>query len=409
MESISTKLDRWLIRRLLRAIGDPLVAVEVDGGASVTPNGETAKGRVVVRNRRAIWRIALNPEFRFPEAYAAGEIEVDDLELLLSTFFADYQNQGSPGLRRRVAERWVLPSRGSLARSRQQIRHHYDIGNDFYRLWLDEQMVYTCAYFAEPSLTLEQAQAAKMEHVCRKLCLRPGMRVVDAGCGWGALALHMARHHGVTVDAFNISGEQIEYARERARLDGLEGRVRFVHDDWRNIRGRYDAFASVGMLEHLGRSRYRELGDVIHAALKPQGIGLIHSIGRSFKCRLNRWIERRIFPGAYPPPLREMMEIFEPHRFSVLDVENLRLHYAETLRCWLTRYEKSVDQIAEEFDDRFARAWRLYLLSSMLSFRYGSLQLFQVVFAHGSNNELPRTRGHVYPQPTGTGHEITSV
>ena len=277
----------------------------------------------------------------------------------------------------------------SLARSRENVHHHYDIGNDFYRLWLDEQLAYTCAYFPEPGVSLEAAQIAKFDHVCRKVWLQPGETVVEAGCGWGALALHMARHYQVNVRAYNISHEQIVYARERAKAEGLSDRVEFVEDDWRHIAGRYDVFVSIGMLEHVGPSNYRRLGEVIHRVLTDRGRGIIHSIGRNKPAPVDLWIERRIFPGSYPPSLAEMMQILEPREFSVLDVENLRLHYAQTLRHWLGRFEGAAEQVTKMFDQRFVRMWRLYLAGSIAAFEGGSLQLFQVVFARGKVNDMP--------------------
>jgi cyclopropane-fatty-acyl-phospholipid synthase len=253
---------------------------------------------------------------------------------------------------------------------------------------------------------LEEAQLAKFEHVCRKVRLRPGEHVVEAGCGWGGLALYMARHYGVTVDAYNVSREQIAYARRLAAAEGLAGRVNFVLDDWRSIRGRYDAFVSVGMLEHVGLANYRRLGEIIDGVLTPQGRGLIHSIGRNRPAPLDPWIERRIFPGSYPPSLAQMMMIFEPREFSVLDVENLRLHYAQTLRHWLARFERSAEQVRTMFDERFVRMWRLYLAGSVAAFEGGGLQLFQVVFARREANTLPWTRAHQYvvqaPAPLGS-------
>jgi cyclopropane-fatty-acyl-phospholipid synthase len=235
-----------------------------------------------------------------------------------------------------------------------------------------------------------------MDHVCRKLRLRPGQAVIEAGCGWGALALHMARHYGVTVRAFNISHEQIAYARRRARAEGLDRRVEFVEDDYRNVTGTCDAFASVGMLEHVGKGCYRQLGEVIHRCLKPEGIGLIHSIGRNQQAPPNAWLERRIFPGSYLPCLREILDVLEPWDFSVLDVENLRLHYALTLRHWLERFEKSVDRVRAMFDDPFVRTWRLYLAASLAGFSTGHIQLFQVVFAPATSNAVPWTRADLY-------------
>jgi len=220
--------------------------------------------------------------------------------------------------------------------------------------------------------------------------------VVEAGGGWGGFALFMARNYGAQVRSFNISREQIAWSRDWAKAEQLGGRVEFIEDDYRNISGRYDAFVSVGMLEHVGRGNYRQLGALIKRVLTPEGRGLVHSIGRDRPRPLNPWIARRIFPGAYPPTLREMMEIFEPNGLSVLDVENLRLHYARTLEHWLENYEAQVDAIRSMFDEAFVRAWRLYLTGSNRAFEQGSLQLFQVLFSRSGMNAIPRTRAHLY-------------
>ena len=285
----------------------------------------------------------------------------------------------------------------TLRRAEDNIHHHYDIGNDFYRLWLDNSaMQYTCAYYPEKDMSLEDAQIAKMHHVCRKLRLKPGETVVEAGCGWGGFALFMARHYGVRVRAYNISREQVDYAEELAREEELAGSIEYVLDDYRNIDGSFDVFVSVGMLEHVGPKHYPALGQVIKRCLKPDGRGLIHSIGRNRARPMNPWIERRIFPGAYPPTLQEMMEIFESSGMSVIDVENLRLHYAKTLDDWKHRYEQNVDRVEDMMDASFVRSWRLYLAGSSAAFTSGQLQLFQVLFTHEYNNNLPRSRRHLY-------------
>jgi cyclopropane-fatty-acyl-phospholipid synthase len=232
-----------------------------------------------------------------------------------------------------------------------------------------------------------------MDRVCRKIALRPGERVLEAGCGWGGLALHMAREYGVTVRAMNVSAEQIAYARERARAAGLADRVEFVEDDYRNAGGRYDAFVSVGMLEHVGVADFPALGAVIDRSLTADGRGLLHFIGRNRPGELNPWIRKRIFPGAYPPTLSEVFDhVLAPRELSVTDVENLRLHYAATLEHWRGRFDAASAEVAEMFDETFVRAWRLYLAGSQAAFITGSMQLFQVVFARGSSNAIPWTR-----------------
>ena len=263
----------------------------------------------------------------------------------------------------------------------------------FYRLWLDREMVYTCAYFPTRDATLEAAQLAKMDLICRKLQLKAGEHVIEAGCGWGSLALFMARRYGVTVQAFNISAEQIAYARTRATAEALADRVEFVDGDYRHVQGTCDAFVSVGMLEHVGKPDYATLGRVMDRVLGENGRGLLHFIGRDQAAPLNAWIRKRIFPGAYVPTLREVFEgVLEPPGFSVLDVENLRLHYAQTLTYWRERFDASEDEVAAMFDDVFVRAWRLYLAGSQVAFTTGWMQLFQVVFARGGSNAIPWTR-----------------
>ena len=240
-----------------------------------------------------------------------------------------------------------------------------------------------------------------MDYVCRKLCLQPGERVVEAGCGWGSLALFMARNYGVHVRAFNISREQILHARQKAAEAGLSSQVEFIEDDYRNMNGwdnsqRSDVFVSVGMLEHVGVANYAELGEAINRCVGDSGRGFLHFIGRSYKEDFNRWIRTRIFQGAYAPTLQEAMRVLEPRQYAVLDVENLRSHYALTLEHWLDRFEKAGPQVSEMYGAWFQRAWRLYLAGSVAAFRTGSLQLFQVLFA-GSQCE-PRywTRAPLY-------------
>lgn len=394
-------LEQWLLRKLIREIGDPPLRIVLWDGKELfrtTPDPQTG---VIIRDRATLRRLLSKPgrsSLSFSEAYCAGDIDIEgELLTFLETF---HQHRPLPSeanhLKQRFTELWHRPRSNTLAGSRENIHHHYDIGNDFYRLWLDREMQYTCAYFPDPNMTLEAAQAAKVDHVCRKLRLQPGERVVEAGCGWGGTALHMARHYGVSVKAFNISHEQIELARERARKEGLDDRVEFIEDDYRSISGEFDAFVSIGMLEHVGLDNYRELGAVIDRSLSPNGRGLLHSIGRNQPEPLDPWIEKHIFPGAYPPSLREMLGVLEPWAFSVLDVENLRLHYAKTLEHWLERFEQHEAEIEQMFDKAFVRAWRLYLSASISGFNNGILQLFQVSFTRPRNNELPWSRTHLY-------------
>ncbi|HEY4998627.1 MAG TPA: cyclopropane-fatty-acyl-phospholipid synthase family protein, partial [Usitatibacter sp.] len=342
------RLDRWVLARIRQRLAGIPMRITLWDGTSASLSDRPDAGEVVLRDRRTLLALVRNPAVAFGDAYAGGRLAVrGDLVRLLEAVFRHWE--GTPSGRRPEKPR---RAGNGLRRARENIHYHYDLGNDFYRLWLDEQLVYTCAYFPTPETSLAAAQTAKLEHVCRKLRLRPGETVVEAGCGWGALALHMARHHGVTVKAYNISTEQIRFARARARAEGLADRVEFVEDDYRNVRGRFDAFVSVGMLEHVGRESYGAFARVIASTLGPRGRGLLHFIGRDRPRALNPWIRKRIFPGAYPPTLGEVTrEVLEPASLSVVDVENLRFHYALTLRHWRERFDAAADEVADMFDE----------------------------------------------------------
>lgn len=391
-------LDRWMTRKLLELLDNPPLSFVLWNGEVVAAADKPSIARVHFRDSDVLHKLLLNPALHFGDLYSVGRIEVegDLVEFLVTVYRASSNSSKFQKLKEAQMRLFHRPRSNRLADSRDNIHHHYDLGNDFYRLWLDPAMQYTCAYYPEQGMTLEAAQRAKMDHICRKLRLKPGDRVVEAGCGWGGFARHMAQHYGVRVRSFNISHQQILYARERAREADLTGSVEYVEDDYRNITGEYDVFVSVGMLEHVGRDHYRELGDVVHRCLGRNGRGLIHSIGRDRPELMNAWIEKRIFPGAYPPTLREMMDIFEPHAFSVLDIENLRLHYVQTLRHWLERFDRHAAEVEKSYDPAFVRAWRLYLAGSIAAFEVGTLQLFQVLFTRGGNNDIPRSRAHVY-------------
>ncbi len=398
----ATAIEKWLMRTMLQKAGNPEIEVVLWDNSVITTSTTSPSVRVYIHHRSTLYKLLIDPSLYFGDGYSRGSIEVEGGLIAFNeainrcTHFVDTKHFYRDGIRKGLS--WL--KRNTIDAARSNIHHHYDIGNEFYELWLDQQLAYTCAYFSDPEMSLEAAQIAKMDHVCRKVGLKPGDTVVEAGCGWGALALHMARHYGAKVKAFNISHEQIVYARERAKAEGLSDRVEFVEDDWRNITGSYDSFVSVGMLEHVGLKNYEKLGEVISRCQSPHGRGLVHSIGCNSPRVLDSWTTKRIFPGAHVPSLSEMMQIFEPQKFSILDVENIRLHYAITLEHWLDRYEQNIDQVREMFDEDFIRTWRLYLAASVAAFRAGSLQLFQVVFTNGGNNEIPWTRVGLYQNPS---------
>jgi len=398
-------LDRGLIRWIMKRVGNPRISVRLWNGEEFWVTESPPVACMEIRERRVVFELLRSPSVGFGECYSRGLIEIHGDLLAFSneiTAAIARQRQGhyyGPKMRSLL---YAIRS-NTLARSRRNVHHHYDLGNEFYKLWLDERMVYTCAYFDTPAASLAEAQVAKLEHVCRKLNLRPGQTVIEAGCGWGALALHMGEHYGVNVIAYNNSSEQVALAREIAAAKGLDNRVRFVEDDYRSIDERADAFVSIGMLEHVGLSNFRTLGELIKRSLKPEGIGLIHSIGRSYPQRMDPWIAKHIFPGGHCPSLSEMMAVFEPQQFSILDVENLRPHYARTCAMWLENFDAVAAEVTEMYDAEFARMWRLYLAGSSAGFQSGTLQLYQILFAPGGSNNVPWTRDYQYLGESG-GH-----
>ncbi len=398
--AVDVRSGSWIDRSLLNAIRKNLGTAPLSLALPEIENHPNSAappvGTVRIADRRTLAALVMNPEVVFGDAYCDGRIEVEgDLERVLEAIF-----QSARGVRNwswRLMSKWLAwLQTNSRYGSSKNIHHHYDLPLDFYKLWLDERLIYTCAYFPDGHNSLEEAQEAKLDLVCRKLWLKPGETVVEAGCGWGALAMYMAEHYGVRVKAFNISHEQVRVARETASQRGLSTMVEFVEDDYRNITGRYDVFVSVGMLEHVGRENYPELGGIIHRTIGDQGRGLLHFIGRCRSMPFSVWMRKRIFPGAYTPTLREAMDVLEPHSYYVLDVEDLRVHYARTIEHWLDRFERAYDRIAAEHGTNFARMWRLYLAGSIASFRVGTLQLFQVLFAGKNCQSTPWTRSRLY-------------
>ncbi|MFB3854076.1 MAG: class I SAM-dependent methyltransferase [Vicinamibacterales bacterium] len=390
--------------KIARLVGNVPIRVLFPSGAA-NSIGAQPIATIRIHSRLALARLLRDPDMNFGEAFMDGAIEVDgDLVALLEAVFRASDERVDAGRRSRHAN---PPSA-----SRDNVHHHYDIGNEFYRLWLDRELAYTCAFFPTPDASLEDAQVAKFERVSAKLRLSPGEKVVEAGCGWGGLAIHMVRHHGVRVRAWNVSHEQVTYARERAAREHLSHMVEFVEDDYRSIDEPADAFVSVGMLEHVGPADYPAFARVIRRTIGDRGRGLLHFIGRARPLPLNPWIRRRIFPGAYPPTLPEAFAgVLEPARLAVLDVENLRLHYAKTLDHWRRRYIASSEEVARMFDERFRRAWLLYLSGSQAAFQAGSLQLFQVLFAPAASNRIPWSRDDrgsgtgIWDQASGSGRE----
>jgi cyclopropane-fatty-acyl-phospholipid synthase len=401
-------------------------------GAEAGPPGAPV---LVLRNRRALRHLIWRPdELGLARAYVAGDLRVDpesDLYDVLTAVARLSERTGSPTLRPRTADlfgprgrrllgtavsvgaigpRPPLPpeevrrlrgSRHSPGRDRTAISHHYDVGNDFYRLVLGPSMVYSCAYWTPDATTLELAQEAKLDLVCRKLGLRPGMRLLDVGCGWGSLLVHAARHYGVTGTGVTLSEEQARGARERIDAAGLTDRLTVRLQDYRDITdGPYQAISSVGMAEHVGTEQYRRYAALLYRLLAPGGRLLNHQIARrpnkpGERYRTSPFITAYVFPDGDLAPIGETVGLLEQAGFEIRDVESLREHYARTLRAWVGNLEAGWEQAVRLAGANRARVWRLYMAASALAFeenRIGVNQVLAVRTTVGGDSGLPGTR-----------------
>jgi cyclopropane-fatty-acyl-phospholipid synthase len=337
---------------------------------------------VAIASRRWVARLAANPSMALGEAYMEGGLAMEtggihDLVDLIGRN-AKYR----PLKRAGALSRWwldrLLQANARVA-ARRNVAHHYDLSVDFYRRFLDPDLQYSCAYFAEPGMSLEEAQAAKKQRLAAKLLLEPGQKVLDIGCGWGGLGLSLARAADVELDGITLSTEQLATARHRAEAAGLAARARFSLADYRDVAGPYDRIVSVGMFEHVGRPNYQAYFDQVARLLKEDGVAVIHSIGRADGPAFTQpWVARYIFPGGYIPSLSEVLPCVERAGLIVADIEILRLHYAETLRCWRERFTARRTEIASLYDERFCRMWEFYLAISELAFRYRGHMVFQL-------------------------------
>lgn len=363
--------------------------------------------RVKLHDKALSRRLIAHPELTVGEAYVDGTLTIgdDDLHGFLSLLLRNRATGNSHwaidlnmAIRRMLRR---LQQYNPVGKARSNVAHHYDLSGRLYDLFLDEDKQYSCAYFRHPSDTLEQAQAQKKAHIAAKLLLEPGMRVLDIGCGWGGMALTLARDYGAKVLGVTLSQEQYKIACERARAEGLEDLVEFRLMDYRDVNDTFDRIVSVGMFEHVGQPQYREYFRHVREMLKDDGVALIHTIGRTDPPgTTSPWILKYIFPGGYVPAMSESMEAVELEDLCPTDVEVWRLHYAETLRNWYDRFMANIDEARELYDERFCRMWRYYLVASEMTFRLHHQVVFQFQLAR-RQDAVPLTRDYIYePEPS---------
>ena len=334
----------------------------------------------------------------FGEGYMACDLEVEgNLQELLRLGLSIEFDQHSLSLWQKM--RCLLHhlcTRNTSGRVRNNISRHYDRGDDFYALFLDKTMTYSCGYFNSETDSLEQAQLNKYEHISRKLALQPGEKLVDIGCGWGGMLIYAAQKYGIKGLGNTLSRNQCESANRKIEELGLQNQIEVVSKDYRELTGKFDKFVSIGMFEHVGKAFIPVFMRKVSQLLKKGGIGLLHTIGKNIESPGDPWITKYIFPGGYIPKLAEIVREMGRSGFPIMDVENLRFHYGHTLDRWADSYEENVEKVRCMFDESFVRMWRLYLHACSAGFKYGSSRLYQILFSNGLNNELPLTRKHLY-------------
>ena len=353
-------------------------------------------------------RILLNPRLGLGEAYMDGSVTIDDDDVMgfveLVRRNNPWENGGEIGDRKpvkKLLEQIARPFRqlNSLTNSRSNVAHHYDISNDFYKLWLDEDMQYSCAYWSEADATLEQAQLAKKAHIAAKLALQPGQKVLDIGCGWGGMAMYLNQVAGVEVLGITLSEEQLKLARERAETAGVADKVRFELIDYRVLAkrtpGYFDRIVSVGMFEHVGVPQFDTFFRACANLLNDDGVMLLHTIGRMGPPGATDAFTRKyIFPGGYIPALSETLAASEKVKLIHSDIENLRLHYALTLREWYARVRANRNVIVAQNGERFYRMWIFYLAGATAAFESGGMCNYQIQYIR-NRRSLPITRDYI--------------
>lgn len=380
----------------LRQLKSGAIKVTYWDGTTVTYGPGKPYNHITVKTAAAGRAILKNMSLGFNEGYMDGTINVTgDLRNIVRLL----AENRSVFIKLGAAQLLRPNRRNSRHRQAHQIQHHYDLGNDFYKLWLDRSMTYSCAYFHKPSDSLDTAQGQKVEYILRKLQLSPGQSLLDIGSGWGNLLITAAKQYGVQGLGITLSKEQLRHSQVAAKRAGVADKVRFELTNYQDLATssqEFDRIVSVGMFEHVGKGNHKAYYKAVQQLLKPQGLSVLHTITQEREHKVDPWIDKYIFPGGYLPSVREIVRAMPRYDFKLMDYENLRMHYAMTLDNWLERFERNRKQVVAMYDERFYRMWRLYLSHCSSDFRYWNISLSQYVFTKGLNNDLPLTRKHLY-------------
>ncbi|WP_283690651.1 SAM-dependent methyltransferase [Clostridium perfringens] len=391
------EINKNIVKSIAEHLSDRPFDLEYWDGEIIKYGEGEPEFKLIIKNFPSKKELLSDPSVALGEAYMKGDIDIEgDLQKFFESIIRNKDSFMNKNTVFRLASKIKAPS---LIKSKKDIAHHYDIGNDFYSLWLDKTMSYSCGYFKNPTDTLYDAQMNKIHHILKKLNLKEGQHLLDIGCGWGYLIIEAAKLYKVKALGITLSEEQFKKAKERIKQEGLEDLVDVQLMDYRNLEKsnlEFDRIVSVGMAEHVGHANLPLFFKNVDSVLKESGLFLLHNITNLVETEGNKWITTYIFPGGYLPTLREELNIAADIKFRTLDVESLRLHYMKTLEEWCKNFMNHLDEERDMFDDEFLRMWHLYLATCAAAFHYWDIDIHQILFSKGINNTLPMTRKYLY-------------
>ena len=389
-------VDKIFLKSFLHTFKDESFCVKFWDGDEVKVGENEPLFKIILKKPIPKKDILKSTTLAFGEAYMNGDLEVEGDFLLMLNTVLKYKEKFTTDFKGLPK---VFSNLTSRKKQKEEVTYHYDIGNDFYKLWLDDTLSYSCAYFKNENESLGEAQLNKIHHLLKKLNLSEGMTLLDIGCGWGALLIEAAKLYKIKGLGITLSEEQYKAFKEKIEKENLQDYLQVKLMDYRELEKSgllFDRVVSVGMLEHVGRSNYDLFMKCVSKVLKKEGVFVLHYISGLYESEGDAWIRKYIFPGGVIPTLREIISLSADYRFYTVDVESLRMHYYKTLIKWAENFEKNTDKVREMFDEKFVRMWRMYLYSCAACFYTGVIDLHQIVFTKGVNNSLPLTREYLY-------------
>ena len=391
-------VDKIFLKSFLHTFKDESFCVKFWDGDEVKVGENEPLFKIILKKPIPKKEILTSTTLAFGEAYMNGDLEVEGDFLLMLNTVLKYKEKFTTDFRGLPK---IFSNLTSTKKQKEEVTYHYDIGNDFYKLWLDDTLSYSCAYFKNENESLGEAQLNKIHHLLKKLNLSEGMTLLDIGCGWGALLIEAAKLYKIKGLGITLSEEQYKAFKEKIEKENLQDYLQVKLMDYRELEKSgllFDRVVSVGMLEHVGRSNYDLFMKCVSKVLKKEGVFVLHYISGLYESEGDAWIRKYIFPGGVIPTLREIISLSADYRFYTVDVESLRMHYYKTLLKWAENFEKNTDTVREMFDEKFVRMWRMYLYSCAACFYTGVIDLHQIVFTKGVNNTLPLTREYLYKE-----------